>query len=54
MTENPETISLIFEEDTPTERIAEFIQLLSEVYGGDLDIVSVNDIPPLPKLRDVS
>ena len=45
-------ISLVFEDVMPPERIAEFINLLSEFYGEDIDVVSVDDIPPLTKMRE--
>lgn len=45
-------IQIVFEEDTPLERIAEFVELLSNLYGEDLDLVSVHDIPPQPRLRE--
>jgi hypothetical protein len=51
--EEPQPISIVFEEDMPFERIAEFIQVLSELYGEDLDVVSVNHIPPLPRFKEV-
>lgn len=53
MNNESQPISLIFEEDMSFERIAEFIQVLSELYGEDLDVVSVNYIPPLPKFKEV-
>jgi hypothetical protein len=46
-------IKIVFEEDMPPERVADFIDLLSILYGEDLDIVSLHDIPPLPRLKDV-
>ena len=55
MTEDLRPIHLVFEEDMSFERIAEFVQLLSELYGEELDVVSVSDMPPIPKrLRDVA
>lgn len=33
-----EPISLVFPDDMPNERIAEFIQILSEIYGEHLEI----------------
>lgn len=45
-------IQIVFEEDMSFERIAEFVEVLSELYGEDLDVVSGHDIPPLPRLRE--
>lgn len=45
-------IQIVFEEDMPFERIAELVEVLSILYGEDLDVVSVHDIPPLPRLRE--
>lgn len=39
-------IRLIFEEDIKPERIAEFIELLSNLYGEDLGVVLANTLPP--------
>lgn len=52
MNEKAQPLSIVFEEDMPFERVAEFIQVLSELYGEDLDIVSVNHIPPLPRVKE--
>lgn len=52
MKDGTKPIEIVFEEDTPPERIAEFIELLSALYGEDLHVVSVQDIPPLPRLKD--
>lgn len=41
---NEEPIFLVFQEDMLVERIAEFIQLLSEVYGEELHVTEVNDL----------
>ena len=46
-------IKIVFEEDMSPERVACFIELLSALYGDDLNIVSLHDIPPLPQLKDV-
>lgn len=46
-------LSIVFENNTPPERIAEFIRLVSEYYGENLEIVSVDDIPPNSKKRMV-
>lgn len=53
MSTNIAPIKIVFEEDMPPERMAEFIELLSTLYGEDLDILSVHDMPPLPRLKDV-
>lgn len=47
-------MNIVFEDDIPPERIAEFINLLSEFYGENLEIISVNDIPPNTKKREVA
>lgn len=52
MNDEPQPVSIVFEEDMPFERIAEFIQVLSELYGEDLDVVSVNHMPPLPRFKE--
>lgn len=51
MVEDSKPIRLVFEEDLPFEKIVELVEVLSELYGEDLDVVSVHDIPPLPRLR---
>ncbi|WP_162931496.1 hypothetical protein [Teredinibacter turnerae] len=53
MDNNLKPIKIVFEEDMPAERVAEFIDLLSALYGEELDLVSFHDIPPLPRLKDV-
>ena len=37
-------IILIFEKDMILKRIAEFIDILSELYGEDLDICLIKDL----------
>lgn len=53
MDRNLKPIQIVFEEDMPPERVAEFVDVLSSLCGEDLDIVSIHDIPPLPRLKDV-
>ena len=53
MDNNLKPIKIVFEVDMPLERVADFIDLLSTLYGEDLDIASLHDIPPLPQLKDV-
>lgn len=53
MDKKSKPIQIVFEEDMSHERVAEFIEVLSALYGDDLDVVSIHDIPPLPRLRDV-
>ena len=39
-------IRLVFEGSTKPDRIAEFVELLSELYGEDLHVILANTIPP--------
>lgn len=41
MNQDRKTIQIAFEDDMETDRIAEFIDLLSVIYGEDLDVVAI-------------
>lgn len=47
-------MNIVFEEDVPAERVAEFISVLSEYYGENIEVVSVNDLPPDSKKQEVA
>ena len=40
------TLKIVFDGDVKPNRIATFIELLSEIYGDDLNIVSTTNLPP--------
>lgn len=51
MESNTKELELVFEDDMPYEKIAEFIEILSQLSGEDLDVVSFHDAPPQSRLK---
>jgi hypothetical protein len=40
------TLRIVFDSNVQADRIAKFIELLSDIYGEDLNIVATTTLPP--------